>query len=222
MPTRILMIKRTNIIQDRPTIATVPPATPPIVSGGNRKRPHGGSPGSDGDPSDSSEDDDSSSDPHQRGASDSNDGSSDSLSSHDSDNTLLAAQEYDDLLPTVISRQRWIPGYRRPTVYRRQRDCDPWSLVEISQLCIRRLHLDTLVAQWTRPKFWLFPRNPRAPPAGNWHPGLITEANIRALYAANPPPWDALRRIVVPCSFEMSGWFADFCRRYEDFEENNR
>ncbi|KAG1685252.1 hypothetical protein DVH05_009619 [Phytophthora capsici] len=84
----------------------VPPATPLIVPGGNQKRPHGGSPGSDGDPSDSSGDGDSSSDPHQSGASDSNDGSSDSLSSHGSDNTLLAAQEYDDLLPTVISRQR--------------------------------------------------------------------------------------------------------------------
>ncbi|KAG1704265.1 hypothetical protein DVH05_006274 [Phytophthora capsici] len=200
----------------------VPPATPPIVPGANQKRPHGGSPGSDGDPSDSSGDGDSSSDPHQSGASDSNDGSSDSLSLHGSDNTLLAAQEYDDLLPTVISRQRWIPGYHRPTVYRRQRDCDPWPLVEISQLCIRRLRLDTLVAQWTRPKFWLFPRNPRAPPAGSWHHGLITEANIRALYAANPPPWDALRRIVVPRSFEMSGWFADFCQRYEDFEEASR
>eukprot|EP00644_Phytophthora_capsici_P001910 jgi/Phyca11/15643/fgenesh1_pg.PHYCAscaffold_14_\ len=55
-----------------------------------------------------------------------------------------------------------------------------------------------------------------------WHHGLITEANIRALYAANPPPWDALRRIVVPRSFEMSGWFADFCQRYEDFEEASR
>ncbi|KAG1682712.1 hypothetical protein DVH05_018933 [Phytophthora capsici] len=125
-------------------------------------------------------------------------------------------------VPIPCHRMRWIPGYRRPTVYRRQRDCDPWPLVEISQLCIRRLGLDTLVAQWTRPKFWLFPRNPRAPPAGSWHHGLITEANIRALYAANPPPWDALRRIVVPRSFEMSGWFADFCQRYEDFEEASR
>ncbi|KAG1697407.1 hypothetical protein DVH05_016282 [Phytophthora capsici] len=200
----------------------VPPATPPIVPGSNRERPHGGSPDSGGDPSGSSDNDSSSSSHHWSGASDSDDGSSDSLSSHDSDNTLLAAQEYEDLLPTVISRQRWIPGYRRPTVYHRQRDCDPWPLVEVSQLSIRRLRLDTLVAQWTRPKFWLFPRNPRVPAAADWHPGLITEANIRALYAANPPPWDALRRIVVPRSFEMNGWFADFCQRYEDFEESSR
>ncbi|KAG1692924.1 hypothetical protein DVH05_024248 [Phytophthora capsici] len=79
----------------------VPPATPPITPGGDRKRSRGGSLDPDGDPSDSRDDDSTSSSHHQSGVSDSNDGSSDSLSSHDSDNTLLAAQEHEDLLLTV-------------------------------------------------------------------------------------------------------------------------
>ncbi|KAL3659432.1 hypothetical protein V7S43_015703 [Phytophthora oleae] len=148
-------------------------------------------------------------------------GSSDcssSVSSHASYNSLLSRQEHRDLTPTVVPRDQWIPGYRRPAQYTNAADCAPWPLQDVRLLSVRRLRVRTLFQQWTRPKYWLFPHSRRAPSATTWFPELITETNIRALYAASPPPWDALRTLVVPRSFELTGWFADFCRLYSDFE----
>lgn len=52
-----------------------------------------------------------------------------------------------------------------------------------------------------------------------WDRDLITEANVRALYDAEP--WTALQTPVVPHSFDLTGWFADFALQYTTFEQDH-
>jgi hypothetical protein len=119
---------------------------------------------------------------------------------------------------TVIRRDQWIPGYRRPQHFV-QRDVAPWSVAETQLISVRSLTVDTFFRDWSCPLCWLFPvRQPR-PRRSRWNPELITEANVRALY--NAEPWTAMQTPVIPHSFDLVGWFAQFALQYTSFEDDH-
>jgi hypothetical protein len=97
---------------------------------------------------------------------------------------------------------------------------DPWLARRLRSLCVRQLTVNLIFKQWTRPSFWLFPRNAPAPSENAWHRSLITQANVAALYRSQP--WDVLAQVVTPRSFERSGRFQHFTRMYLALEADLR
>uniref|UniRef100_H3GRR5 Uncharacterized protein n=1 Tax=Phytophthora ramorum TaxID=164328 RepID=H3GRR5_PHYRM len=88
----------------------------------------GGDGGGDGGDGGDSSGDGSSAGGHPSGDSDSG----------DSADSVLSDDELDQLDPTTISRDRWIPGYRGPVRFAGT-DVDPWPLSPVRQLNIRHL-----------------------------------------------------------------------------------
>lgn len=131
---------------------------------------------------------------------------------------FLSDGALDRLPATVIRRDQWIPGYGRPRHFA-GRDVAPWPVVETRLISVRSLTVDALFRDWSCPQHWLFPARLRRPPQSGWHPELVTEANIRALYRAEP--WSALQTPVVPHSFDLTGWFGQFSLRYTSFEDDH-
>ncbi|GMF19230.1 unnamed protein product [Phytophthora fragariaefolia] len=85
----------------------------------------------------------------------------DSVGSPGSDTSPMPESDYAALGATEISRDQWIPVHHRPRRFAFQADCDPWPLRDVRPLSVRHLTTESLYAMWSRPKFWLFPRNPR-------------------------------------------------------------
>ncbi|KAE9299644.1 hypothetical protein PR003_g22942 [Phytophthora rubi] len=132
---------------------------------------------------------------------------------------LLSATALAALPATRAPRDQWIPGYadRRNFVVA---DVAPWALPEILQLSVRELTVDLLFQKLSKPALWIFPPDGRAPAAQHWSPDLITEANVRALYAATP--WDVLDVVVAPVSFDLVDWFEVMANKYTQFEDDFR
>ena len=87
----------------------------------------------------------------------------------------------------------------------------PWSARRISLICVAKLNMDILLNHLTRPKGFIFPtptapRSNSAPPEYEWIPGLVTSAQVSALYQQEP--WSQYPSQVTPVSFHETGWFA--------------
>ncbi|KAG1695475.1 hypothetical protein DVH05_019631 [Phytophthora capsici] len=148
-------------------------------------------------------------------SSNSSDGESDSGYSSSSD-AFLSDNALGKLPQASIGRNQWIPGYQSARHFAR-RDVDPWPVTPVRQIDVHHLTVDDLFHDWSCPEYWVFPARRGAPNRSMWSPGLVTEANVRRLYDAQP--WTALRVSVIPRSFDPKGWFNHFIRQYSAFEE---
>jgi len=153
------------------------------------------------------------------GGSGSGPSSSSSTGSNSGSDDLLSDATLARLPDTVVDRRKWFPGYRRPRRFS-SRQVDPWPAVLLKHICIRKLQANDLFHAWSHPDFWLFPAKSATPAQLSWYPHLITEANVRALYASEP--WTKLRTLVVPHSFDPDGWFKHLYDQYSAFEDEER
>ncbi|KAG1686908.1 hypothetical protein DVH05_005833 [Phytophthora capsici] len=122
-------------------------------------------------------------------SSNSSDGESDSGYSSSSDG-FLSDNALGQLPQASIGRDQWIPGYQVARHFAR-RDVDPWPVTPVRQINVHHLTVDNLFHDWSCPGYWVFPARLGAPNRSMWSPGLVTEANVRRLYDAQP--WPALR-----------------------------
>jgi hypothetical protein len=153
------------------------------------------------------------------GGSGSDPSSSSSTGSHSGSDDLLSDATLARLPGTVVDRRKWFSGYRRPHRFS-SRQVNPWPAVLLKHICIRKLQANDLFHAWSHPDFGLFPAKSATPARSSWYPHLITEANVRALYASEP--WTKLRTLVVPHSFDPDGWFKHLYDQYSAFEDEER
>ncbi|KAE8883342.1 hypothetical protein PF005_g8580 [Phytophthora fragariae] len=132
---------------------------------------------------------------------------------------LLSATALVALPATRVPRNQWIPGYvdRRNFV---AADVAPWALPKILQLSVRELTVDLLFQKFSKPALWIFPPDERAPMVQHWLPNLITESNVRTLYAATPR--DVIDAVVAPVSFDLVDWFQVMANQYMQVDEDFR
>lgn len=132
---------------------------------------------------------------------------------------LLSVAARSSLPVMTVSRTEWIPGYADRCLFTAA-DVAPWALPDLLEICVRELTVDLLFQKLSKPLLWIFPADDRAPAAQHWSPALLTEANVRALYASEA--WSVLDTVVTPVSFDLVGWFELMSRQYAQYEEDFR
>ncbi|POM65549.1 Hypothetical protein PHPALM_18716 [Phytophthora palmivora] len=113
---------------------------------------------------------------------------------------------------------RCIPG-RRIVRVMAAADIDPWIESRLATLIAMTVNFLFPILPF-RPD-WIFPHRPTihtSPTAPAFCGHLITEANVKALQAAEP--WQVIRNTLPPISFEadVGGRLGIFIRQYRDFE----
>ncbi|POM81011.1 Hypothetical protein PHPALM_1082 [Phytophthora palmivora] len=115
---------------------------------------------------------------------------------------------------------RCIPG-RRIVRVMAATDIDPWIDSRLVNQTLIAMTVNFLFPILPFRPDWIFPRRPTiytSPTASAFCGHLITEANVKALQAAEP--WQVIRNTLPPISFEadVGGRLGSFLRQYRDFE----
>ncbi|POM72580.1 Hypothetical protein PHPALM_10677 [Phytophthora palmivora] len=115
---------------------------------------------------------------------------------------------------------RCIPG-RRIVRVMAAADIDPWIESRLANQTLITMTVNFLFPILPFRPDWIFPHRPTiftSPTAPAFCGHLITEANVKALQAAEP--WRVIRNTLPPISFEadVGGRLGIFLRQYRDFE----
>ncbi|POM64920.1 Hypothetical protein PHPALM_19483, partial [Phytophthora palmivora] len=115
---------------------------------------------------------------------------------------------------------RCIPG-RRIVRVMAAADIDPWIESRLANQTLIAMTVNFLFPILPFRPDWIFPHRPTiytSPTASAFCGHLITEANVKALQAAEP--WQVIRNTLPPISFEadVGGRLGVFLRQYRDFE----
>ncbi|POM67686.1 Hypothetical protein PHPALM_16268 [Phytophthora palmivora] len=115
---------------------------------------------------------------------------------------------------------RCIPG-RRIVRVMAAADIDPWIESRLANQTLIAMTVNFLFPILPFRPDWMFPHRPTiytSPTAPAFCGYLITEANVKALQAAEP--WQVIRNTLPPISFEadVGGRLGVFLRQYRDFE----
>ncbi|POM74054.1 Hypothetical protein PHPALM_9037 [Phytophthora palmivora] len=115
---------------------------------------------------------------------------------------------------------RCVPG-RRIARVKVAADIDPWIESRLANQTLIAMTVNFLFPILPFRPDWIFPHRPTiftCPTAPAFCGHLITEANVKALQAAEP--WQVIRNTLPPISFEadVGGRLGIFVRQYRDFE----
>ncbi|POM58527.1 Hypothetical protein PHPALM_36811, partial [Phytophthora palmivora] len=155
------------------------------------------------------------------------DGSNSDVGSGDQDNGSGPANPPPGRQPPRITfvpqipfpEGRCTPG-RRITRIMAATDIDPWIESRLANQTLIAMTVNFLFPMLPFRPDWIFPHRPTiftSPTATAFCGHLITEANVKALQAAEP--WQVIRNTLPPISFEadVGGRLGIFVRQYRDF-----